>query len=619
MVTRTVAHMMNDHKARLAAIQEAQILAARDAAIGEHKLRYLQDTFTHYTAARLDKLNHVAAARYDSHELQDQVTSCLEGTRVDLLAELDTWATSPDGAPLFWVNGLAGTGKSTVARTFCERATKRKDSPLAIASFFASRHSAERRKAVNILHTLVYQLALQDDDIRSSVTRVLAREPDLLSRSLEQQVTKLLDDAIRHVKSQQSFVLVLDALDECETDSQGREAGQLLLLLARSVSVSDGSIKLLVTSRLESTIRNMFNEIQKTSPQSQVLQLHDIDRAVVRNDIRQYLVHSFDGLARRIDVTDWPSEAQVDMLLDNADVLFVYAATVIRYISHRRLDPRKRLEQVLTRTGSSSQSAYRQLDILYHGVLENAMAGTGDDDEDDHEVIQQLQTMLATVVLLKQPLSPKCITSLLGWNLTETEITLAQLSAVLLVHGDEPVRIFHPSFSDFLLDRSRCTDLRLHFDTHRHHSVLAHRSISLLNDVLHNDILEAGLDPLCNNAAIPHLNHLIEQRMSIILQYAVRFWIVHFVQSSLDDDLMKALDIFCHLHLLHWLECISYLREVDAALLNLVAITACLDVRIFYPNCRVSADHEHITGLRTCKGSSHGCLSYLARVLLSDS
>jgi hypothetical protein len=150
--------------------------------------------------------------------------------------------------------------------------------------------------------------------------------------------------------------------------------------------------------------------------------------------------------------------------LDKADVLFVYAATVIRYISHRRFDPRKRLEQVLARTGNSSRSAYRQLDVLYQGVLENAMAGA-DDGEDEPEILEQLRTMLATVVLLAQPLSPSSIASLLDWSLHETEITLAHLSAVLIVHGDEPVRIFHPSFPDFLLDKSRCTDPRLHFDS----------------------------------------------------------------------------------------------------------------------------------------------------------
>jgi hypothetical protein len=531
-----------------------------------------------------------------------------------LLAELDAWASSNDGAPFFWLNGLAGTGKSTVARTFCERTHGRKDGSLHIASFFASRYSAERRKAMNILHTFVYQLALLDEDIRSSATRALAEEPDLLSRSLDQQVKKLLDDGIKHLKSSRSFVLVLDALDECEVDSLGREGGQLLLLLARSVNASGGSVKLLVTSRLEPTIRDMFNEIQKRSSQSQVLQLHDIDRAVVRNDIRQYLMHSLYDLAQRIKTTDWPSDAQVDTLLDNADVLFVYAATVIRYISHRRFDPRKRLEQVLARTGNSSKSAYRQLDILYQGVLENAMAGA-DDGEDEPEILEQLRTMLATVVLLAQPLSPSSIASLLDWSLHETEITLAHLSAVLIVHGDEPVLIFHPSFPDFLLDKSRCTDPRLHFDSPRHHSILACRSLVIMSSLLHKDMLGTGLNSLDKNANMLDLDGLVAKGISTHLRYAVLFWMFHIVNSLVEDNLLKSLDLFCHGHLLHWLECLSYLNEIDIALSGLVTVTEFLEVCVLLLGLECMAPYEHNAGLHTYKKPSRGTVPYLARVL----
>jgi hypothetical protein len=136
---------------------------------------------------------------------------------------------------------------------------------------------------------MVCQLALQDDTTRSSITEILAQEPDLLTRSLGQQVTKLLSDVMGHVQSSHPIVLVLDALDEYETDSQGREGGELLLFLARSVISSTSSVKSLVTIRLEPTIHKMFDEIKTSTSGSEVLQLHDIDRTIVRNDIQHYL------------------------------------------------------------------------------------------------------------------------------------------------------------------------------------------------------------------------------------------------------------------------------------------------------------------------------------------
>jgi tRNA A37 threonylcarbamoyladenosine biosynthesis protein TsaE len=200
-------------------MREAQARASRDADMGEIPSEESSGMIVDFHSARLDKLSYIPAAQYDSDELHDEAMTCLEGTRVTLLNDLDAWATSTTSAPFFWLNGLAGTGKSTVARTFYEQMLKRKDPVVRLATFFISRYSTDRRKAINILHTMVYQLALQDDTIRSSITEALAQEPDLLTRSLGQQVTKVLSDVIGHVQSSHPIVLVLDALDECETDS----------------------------------------------------------------------------------------------------------------------------------------------------------------------------------------------------------------------------------------------------------------------------------------------------------------------------------------------------------------------------------------------------------------
>jgi GTPase SAR1 family protein len=508
--------------------------------------------------------------------------TCLEGTRMTLLADLDAWATSSDGAPFFWLNGLAGTGKSTVARTLCESISKRKDTPMVLASFSVSRHSTDRRKAINILHTLVYQLALQDSAIRSSVSQAIAQEPDLITRSLSQQVKKLLRNSISGTEGSHPIILVLDALDECEADSQGREGGQLLIFLARLCSESKRSVKLLVTSRLEPTIREMFDEIQAlaSASRSKVVQLHDIDRDVVREDIQRYLVHSFNKIARRVKAANWPTEAQVALLLDNADVLFIYAATVVRYIGHRQFDPRKRLEQVLTRTDKSAQSAYRQLDGLYHSVLSNALSGASVEVEDEPEIAERLQTMLGTVVLVLQRLSPSTIAGLLDWSVHETELALTRLTAVFIIHEDEPIRIFHPSFPDFLLDDSRCTDARLQVNARNHHAILARQCLSVMNSLLHKDVLETGLNPLIRNWQLNGVNARIEQFMSSHLQYAVCHWMNHVVESALDDEgLQQALETFCHTHLLHWLECLSYLQKLDVAVSGLPTVIGHLVVR----------------------------------------
>src|SRR5882762_9027111 len=84
---------------------------------------------------------------------------CLRGTRKDVLWEIERWLTGEQEQHVFWLNGLAGTGKSTIAQTVAETAFA--DGKLG-ASFFCSRDFADRCNLHAIFPTLAFQLAYQD-------------------------------------------------------------------------------------------------------------------------------------------------------------------------------------------------------------------------------------------------------------------------------------------------------------------------------------------------------------------------------------------------------------------------------------------------------------------------
>ncbi|KAJ3886068.1 hypothetical protein GG344DRAFT_58148 [Lentinula edodes] len=48
--------------------------------------------------------------------------ACIQGTRVPLMEQIIKWAedTSDTCPPIFWLCGMAGTGKSTIAYSICE-------------------------------------------------------------------------------------------------------------------------------------------------------------------------------------------------------------------------------------------------------------------------------------------------------------------------------------------------------------------------------------------------------------------------------------------------------------------------------------------------------------------
>ena len=64
----------------------------------------------------LNGIRHAADAGHRSGNRQ----GCLKGTRREVLLQLENWSTDEQDQRVFWLNGLAGTGKSTIAQTFAE-------------------------------------------------------------------------------------------------------------------------------------------------------------------------------------------------------------------------------------------------------------------------------------------------------------------------------------------------------------------------------------------------------------------------------------------------------------------------------------------------------------------
>ncbi|KFY18112.1 hypothetical protein V492_00137 [Pseudogymnoascus sp. VKM F-4246] len=56
---------------------------------------------------------------------RDYERDCLPGTRVELLNEITTWGNTSDGPCIFWLSGMAGTSKSTIARTVARHSPTR--------------------------------------------------------------------------------------------------------------------------------------------------------------------------------------------------------------------------------------------------------------------------------------------------------------------------------------------------------------------------------------------------------------------------------------------------------------------------------------------------------------
>jgi hypothetical protein len=493
---------------------------------------------------------------------------CTPGTRISLLEDLLAWATASDSPGLFWLNGLAGTGKSTIARTLCNRLH---DQDLLGASFFISRDQSDRREASNIVHSIAYQLAVRWRSVSDALCAKLREMPVSATRSLQQQITDFIITPARELPGDASFIIVIDALDEAFSNFAGRPGGDLLLLLGQQLLQLDGRVRLFLTSRNETSIQQMFNKLS-ANPQK-VVKLHDLDNTIVQEDITTYLKHSFTVIREtRLDpvLTGWPSNEVVYQIVQLSGLLFVYAATVVRFIDARKHSPRDRLAQYLGQQRTNTRaSPYAQLDGLYRQILSDAVR---DSDGDDEFLCERLRAVMAVIILAETPLNLEALSILSGVSRDDTGIAVDSLSS-LLADSTSDVRVFHPSFPDFACDASRIRDPRLCVVPNVAHGLIALRCLEMMNSHLRHDICNIQ-DPTVANKDLQDLDVRLRENVSDALRYAACFWCNHLTASDAPNGLiMNALNEFCQKHLFHWVEVLSlvkYVTPAEAALLKTI-------------------------------------------------
>src|SRR5208282_2708008 len=106
------------------------------------------------------------------------------------------------------------------------------------------------------------------------------------------------------------------------------------------------------------------------------------------------------------------------------------------------------------------------------------------------ELCETLRTILGTIAILFSPLPALSLARLLQMLKEDVDQTLDELHSILDIPEDQsrPVRLHHPSFRDFLLDKARCNDPQFLVDEKKMHKVLAASCLQLMSERLERDI-----------------------------------------------------------------------------------------------------------------------------------
>jgi len=510
-------------------------------------------------------LNNFRSAKGAEHQHGER-KSCLKGTRGTVLNAIELWARDFGRSPVYWLNGLAGTGKSTIAKTIADRLFA--GGQLG-ASFFCSRDFEDRSNLTLIFPTLATQLARKYTKFRSTLVPLIQQDPGIGSESLYSQMNKLIVQPLSRTGI--STVIVIDALDECKDEESSSAILSVLGRLASKIP----QVKFFLTGRPEPRISKGFR-LPLLAKITDMFVLHGIEPDQVNSDVRLFFKDSLSKLARDPDGLDgWPTERDLDRLCEQAAGLFVYAAATVKFVDNDKWDPRERLSDVLELQKIGGREG-KTLDSLYTSILQGAF---GDDDAKDQA---KIRSVLGAVFLAANPLSPSTIATLLRVNAKSVHRLLSSVNSLLILHEnvDDPVRPFHKSFPDFVTDPSRCTNQRFLISPSDHHLQLLIDCLGLMDRTLEKNM--CGLPDGVANSDVSDLKDRTERCIDPALRYACLSWYMHLINADTTPahapTITPTLHQFLETKFLRWLEVLSVLGAVRNAVDALQAATDWLEV-----------------------------------------
>lgn len=511
----------------------------------------------------LDKLPIANGAAFDDME-NELVSECLPDTRVHILQEIDSWAGSKGGARIFWLAGMAGTGKSTIFKTISRRF---KDNSSLAATFCFKKGEADRGNASRFMTTICAQLARRFSEVRRSVISVLEQDPDVVRKSLREQFERLILHPLQNAKPPSpahgtAWVIGIDALDECDNDT---EIGIVIDLLAKLDSLESASLRVFVTSRPELPLRLGFGRMSSDTHLD--VRLEEITRTYIAHDITIYLRHELADIRATwatlngIDTggQDWPGENAVQALVEIAHPLFIFAATACRLLAEPDEDPAESLDTLLKHRLEASQ-----LDRTYLPVLDRLLLNK---TERQQEVIaSDFRVVVGAILLLSEPLPIPALSRLLDVTETKVFARISRLHSVLDVPspGDSsrPIRALHLSFRDYVTDPDARNKTPFWIDEAQTHRSLASRCLRLLSDsrTIYEDVCvvkEPGTRRL--DISTGHVTKCIP----VDVAYACSYWVLHAVKGGERLCHNGPVHRFLQSHFLHWLETLSWLGRLS--------------------------------------------------------
>jgi len=465
---------------------------------------------------------------------------CMEGTRESLLKQIMAWVANgskqTDRRNTYWIYGLPGIGKTSLAHSIC---ASLHDQHQLAGAFFCQRDDPELSKPRNILPTLIHKLAILFPPFRTMVADLLRKDPNMTPESMKHT---LFLNFIRRLPRPptRTLVFVIDALDECGT-TQSRPD---ILKALTDAAAHAPWLKVIITSRPEVDIQCFF------TPPTQLLHLrYDLTAdEETTSDLLLFAKARFNKVAvMRCLNSPWPEPLLFNGVISRAAGLFIFIKTLALTLEDCN-DP----TELLGATSRDSASpGLTSLYELYSKIVKARRVHR------NAEFRRMIGVLLTTVPY--RPLCEETIAELAGVRADLVKMWVENLGSMLYRDegGSGGIRVRHLSISDFFVRDDCPADFQV--IPRNANMELGISCLKMMVKQLRFNICQLE-DSWLANEDVKDLPSRIEENISDALQYSSLYWSDHlcFTPDTGDQRVWESLrEFFEGPYALFWVEVLS--------------------------------------------------------------
>ena len=481
----------------------------------------------------------------------------MEGTRKSLLKGIIGWVTNrperTDGGNTYWIYGLPGIGKTSLAHSICANLD---DQEQLAGAFFCRTDNSELSKPRNILPTLIHKLARIFPPFRCVVAERLRKDPILTTELME---TLLLDSLCKLPRlPKRTLVFVIDALDECDNAQDYPD----ILKALTSATAHAPWLKIIITSRPKRNIQYCFDAL---NPSTHCRYDLTADNETT-SDLRIFAKDRLNRVAFKWCLqTPWPEQALFDSMISQAEGLFIFIETIALALEQCD-DPNELFKATLRDSaGTGLTSLYR----LYSSILKARIM------HHNAEFRRVIGVLLITAP--NRPLCEDTIAELVGVRPGLAKMWVASLRPMLYQDEDAGggIRVRHLTVSDFFLSDDNKGDFRVNL-----RDVNLQLGITCLKKMVEQlrfNICKLEDSRLANDD-VKDLPSRIKENISDALQYSSLYWSNHLCFTpDIGYRAWESLwEFFSGLHPLFWIEVLSIMGMLRIGVRSLQKVISTL-------------------------------------------